>query len=125
MDRDGPASRRVRGYANGEPAHARFELRSALRRYHDALAPGSFVIVSHATDEDRPKDVAQVIDLYNKVSRPLIPRTRAELSDLLAGWELVEPGVVFGSDWRPDPADGPPPTDPGRYATLVAVGRKP
>ncbi len=101
------------------------ELRAALRRYHDALAPGSYVIVSHATDEDRPKDLAQVTDLYNKVSRPLVPRTREQLSDLLAGWELVEPGVVFSSDWRPDPQDGPPPAEAWRYATLVAVGRKP
>ena len=37
IDRDGPASRGVRGYANGEPAHARFELRSALRRATVAL----------------------------------------------------------------------------------------
>ena len=100
------------------------ELRAALTRYRDALPPGSFLVVSHATDEGRPEDVAKVTDLYNKVSRPLVPRNSEQLRDLLAGWDLVEPGVAQGPDWRPDPAN-PPPADIWRYATLVAVGRKP
>ena len=101
------------------------ELRAALARYREAVAPGSYLVVSHATDEDRPGDVAQLADLYNKVSQPLVPRNRGQLRDLLAGWELVEPGLARGPDWRPDPADPPPPSDLWRYATLVGVGRKP
>ena len=43
---------------------------------------------------------------------------------LFDGFELVEPGLVYLSRWRPDsPADVP--SDPGRHWGLVGVGRKP
>src|SRR5256886_3616613 len=100
-------------------------LRAALDRYRDALAPGSYVVVSHATAEGQPRETAKVSDLYTKVSQPLIPRSRADLLELLAGWSLVEPGISQGMDWRPEPGDPPPPADLDRYATLAAVARKP
>ena len=99
------------------------ELRAALARYRDALASGSYLVVSHATHEAQPRETAQVADLYTKVSQPLIPRGRAELAELLTGWELVEPGLAQGPEWRPDPGD-PPPADAGRYATIAGVARK-
>jgi S-adenosyl methyltransferase len=66
-----------------------------------------------------------VSDLYTKVSRPLVPRTRAELADLLDGWELLEPGLTHGPDWRPDPDAPPPALAPPMYATLAGVARRP
>ena len=40
------------------------------------------------------------------------------------GFDLVEPGLVFIPQWRPDsPAEVP--DDPHRYGNLVGVGRKP
>jgi SAM-dependent methyltransferase len=98
-------------------------LRTALIRYREALAPGSYLVISHATAEDSPT-TSNVADVYTKVSSPLVPRTRTELAALLAGWTLIEPGLCQGPDWRPDPGD-PPATDLGAYATLAAVGRKP
>jgi hypothetical protein len=98
-------------------------LDTALTRYRDAVAPGSYLIVSHATTEGASQTSA-VADLYSKVSQPLVPRTRADLLRLLAGWELVEPGVARGADWRPDP-DDPPPVDVAALATLACVARKP
>src|SRR5947209_5145255 len=76
------------------PDNAR--LRSALARYRAALAPGSYLVVSHATDEGQPEEAARVSDLYTKVSQPLIMRRRAQLTDLLDGWELIEPGIAQG-----------------------------
>jgi SAM-dependent methyltransferase len=101
------------------------ELRAALHRYRDALAPGSYLVVSHATAEAQPRETAKVADLYTKVSKPLIPRDRTELAELLDGWDLVDPGLAQGPDWRPDPADPPPPGDVAMYATLAGVARKP
>ncbi|TMM33769.1 MAG: hypothetical protein E6F99_23370 [Actinobacteria bacterium] len=101
------------------------ELRDALRRYREALAPGSYLVVSHATAEAQPKETAKVSELYTKVSRPLVPRNRAELAELLDGWELVEPGLTDGPSWRPDPAEPPPTLDAPMYATLAGVARKP
>ena len=99
------------------------ELRAALARYRDALAPGSYLVVSHATAEAQPDETARVADLYTKVSQPLVPRGRAELAELLTGWELVEPGLAQGPEWRPDPGDAPP-ADASRYATLAGVAVK-
>ena len=101
------------------------ELRAALRRYREALVPGSYVVVSHATAEAQPSETAKVTDLYTKVSKPLVPRNRAELTELLDGWELVELGLAQGPDWRPDPGDPPPALDLPMYATIVGVARKP
>src|SRR5437764_1249661 len=96
----------------------------ALEHYRRALAPGSYLVISHATAESEPVPTAKVSDLYTKVSQPLVPRSRSDLSHLLEGWELVEPGLSRGADWRPDPGD-PPPGDVGKLATLAAVARKP
>ena len=101
------------------------QLRDALRRYREALAPGSVLVVSHATADAQPRETAKVADLYTKVSKPLIARSRAEVTELLEGWELVEPGLAHGPDWRPDPGDPPPALEPPMYATIVAVARKP
>jgi hypothetical protein len=97
----------------------------ALARYRDALASGSYLVISHATAEGRPAQTARVCDLYAKVSQPLVPRDRTGLLQLLGGWELVEPGLSQGTDWRPEPDDPPRPADLGAYATLAAVARKP
>jgi O-methyltransferase involved in polyketide biosynthesis len=98
-------------------------LRTALRRYHDTLPTGSYVIVSHATAETRPAETGKVSALYTRTSAPLVLRDRDQLAGLLTGWTIVEPGLVDGPCWRPDP-DDPPVTDPGSYASLVAVARK-
>jgi len=97
----------------------------ALEHYRETLASGSYLVISHATAEGRPAQTAKVAELYTKVSQPLIPRDRADLVELLDGWELVEPGLTQGADWRPEPDDPPPPSDLGAYATLAAVARKP
>jgi O-methyltransferase involved in polyketide biosynthesis len=98
-------------------------LRTALRRYHDALPSGSYVIVSHATGESRPAEAGNVSALYTRTSAPLVLRDRAQLTDLLSGWTMIEPGLVDSPCWRPDP-DEPPVPDPGSYASLAAVACK-
>jgi S-adenosyl methyltransferase len=95
---------------------------AALEHYRQALASGSYVVLSHATAEGAPK-TSKVADLYTKVSQPLVPRDRDDLMRLLAGWDLVEPGITRGADWRPDP-DDPPPPDLNALATLACVARK-
>ncbi|WP_432840529.1 SAM-dependent methyltransferase [Dactylosporangium sp. CA-092794] len=96
------------------------ELRAALRRYHDTLAPGSLLAVSHATASARPAEMRRLADLYTRTGTSMVVRDGPELLGLLDGWELVEPGMVFSPQWRPDLAD-PPVEDPASYATLAAV----
>jgi SAM-dependent methyltransferase len=73
-----------------------------LREFRDAFAPGSLLVISHATDENRPDDVAKVIELYKNTAHPLRTRDRDEVFALFAGWELLAPGLVWAPLWRPE-----------------------
>ncbi len=95
---------------------------AALR---DRLAPGSYLVLAHATNESRPT----VTRAAEKVYQSSVPsegrtRSRAEIMALFAGFDLVEPGLVYLPQWRPDsPADVP--DDPSSVWFLAGVGRKP
>src|SRR6266540_1245028 len=61
---------------------------------------------------------------FRLAGAPLTPRTRAEISRLLEGFDLVDPGLVEVSQWRPDAPEAPTPS--GSPWTIVgAVARKP
>jgi hypothetical protein len=95
---------------------------AAVARYVDAMAPGSYLVLSHAAKVDlqRSQDGWK---LYNNTSTPGGGRTREEVAALMAGTELVEPGVVWLSEWRPEaPEDA---VDPEQSLGYAAVGRKP
>ena len=94
---------------------------AALR---DALAPGSYLVLGHATDEGKPQ-VAQATEaVYNRsVSTRLHLRSRAEIERFFDGFDLLDPGLVYVPLWRPDsPADVP--SDPHSFQCLVGVARR-
>ncbi|WP_051971267.1 SAM-dependent methyltransferase [Kitasatospora azatica] len=87
----------------------------------DALAPGSYLILSHATaDFDPPARAEAGKEIYRKATAQVSPRTREQLERLVAGLELAEPGLVVLPKWRPESAEAAEVWAPG-YA---AVGRK-
>ena len=91
----------------------------------NALAPGSYLVLGHATDESKP-EVAQATEtVYNRsVSTQLHLRSRAEILRFFDGFSLADPGLVHVPLWRPDsPADVP--SDPRPFQCLVGVARKP
>lgn len=91
----------------------------------DELAPGSYLVLGHATDEgNKPKAAQAAETVYNRsVATQLHLRSRAEILRLFEGFELVEPGLVYASMWRPySPEDVP--EDLVDYGTLVGVARK-
>jgi hypothetical protein len=95
---------------------------AALR---DRLAPGSYLVLAHATDESRPA-LARAAEKVYQSSVPSEGRTRsrAEIMALFAGFDLVEPGLVYLPQWRPDSlADVP--DDPSSVWFLAGVARKP
>jgi hypothetical protein len=60
---------------------------------------------------------------WNKtVPKPLVLRSGADVLSLVSGLELIPPGVVPVSNWRPDLADPAPapaePSEPGPSADL-------
>ncbi|GGK39889.1 hypothetical protein GCM10010124_35670 [Pilimelia terevasa] len=98
-------------------------LQRALDRYREAVAPGSYLVLSHASSEGYEDVADEAKRAYSRSTQPIILRSRAEVRELMAGWDLVEPGLTTAAQWRPDPAD---PVFPDRVAGVIitAVGRR-
>lgn len=85
--------------------------------YRDALAPGSCVIISHATaDFMTPEEQEHAEKIYQGTVTPMHFRTREEISGLFEGLELVEPGLVDFADWRAIQRA------PGKHARTLGYG---
>jgi len=79
-----------------------------VRRYMDALPSGSYLVISHpASDGGTPAAVAnRATDRYNQlVSTSMTRRSREQFEAFFDGLELVDPGIVHMSQWRPDPGE--------------------
>jgi SAM-dependent methyltransferase len=88
------------------------------------LAPGSYLALSHATSDGRPREVQAVERIYRGTTTAVHPRTRDQVLGLLGDdLELVEPGLVWAPQWRPDP-DAVPAGDPTGSSVYAAVARK-
>ena len=73
-----------------------------VSRLTDALAPGSFLVISHPTDDFNPNR-GESIQHYNERSADQATlRGQEETTRFFDGLELVEPGVVAVAKWRPD-----------------------
>jgi hypothetical protein len=90
--------------------------------YRDALSPGSYLAISHGTTDNRP-DLLAFGDAYRNTPNPVTLRPLAEVEKFFEGFDLIEPGLVFTPQWRPEsPHDvGDQPERAGVYA---GVGRK-
>jgi SAM-dependent methyltransferase len=75
----------------------------------DALAPGSYLAISHPASDIHVAAQAEAQKRYNeRVSTPQTLRNHAEVTRFFDGLDLVPPGVVYVHSWRPDPGDVPP-----------------
>jgi S-adenosyl methyltransferase len=67
-----------------------------------ALAPGSFVAISHLTSDFAPEQVTAGVAAYNAlVPAGITARSHAQVTALFGGLPLVAPGVVPVAEWRP------------------------
>lgn len=70
-----------------------------------ALAPGSFLVLSHGTADQHPELREETEKAYRKGAIALRMRTRAEVEPFFEGLELVAPGLVPAAEWyREQPA---------------------
>jgi SAM-dependent methyltransferase len=75
----------------------------------DALAPGSYLAISHPASDIHVAAQAEAQKRYNeRVSTPQTLRNHAEVTRFFDGLDLVPPGMVYVHAWRPDPGDVPP-----------------
>jgi SAM-dependent methyltransferase len=88
----------------------------------DALAPGSYLVLSHATGDVRPGAAARAAAVYDGATSSLTLRSREEIERLFAGLDILEPGVVQLPLWRPQ---GRSPRDLSKAWGYCGVGRKP
>lgn len=101
-----------------------------VRRYVDALAPGSYLALSHWTDDKVPPRGAQrVREVYSRGTQPIYFRSKAGIERFFEGLEIVppyegaEPAVTYAGLWDcedPELAD----SDGSRWS-FCAVARRP
>jgi hypothetical protein len=98
-----------------------------IAEYRDHLAPGSYLAITHGITAETPEDdpdgvVESVTNVYQNASAQIHVRSRKEIERFFDGFEILEPGVVWMADWRPDPGTRPA----GRPNSLFGgLGRKP
>ena len=105
-----------------------------MREYIDALAPGSYVVLSHFFDPEVPELTAIAKRIEDILTQgPLGAgrfRTRAEIEAMLPGLEFLPPNATSGpglsvcDEWWPDGPRLTPLSDAAR-CIIGAVGRKP
>lgn len=94
-----------------------------VRTLLDALPPGSHLVASHMTPEHDPGGVGGWQDVYRDAGIPMLARDSDQFATIcFDGLELVPPGIVLVSEWRPRAA-GPRPT-PAEVGHYGGIGRK-
>ncbi|MFI0980613.1 SAM-dependent methyltransferase [Streptomyces sp. NPDC021093] len=99
------------------------ESQRIVRRLMDALPAGSHLVLSHTITGPALPDVDAAVAFWNENGTPkLTQRTPEQVERYFDGLELLDPGVVSCSRWRPE-ADGPGRL-PAEVAMFAGVGRK-
>ena len=94
-----------------------------IAEYRDQMAPGSYLAITHGTLEDDPEGEGdKATGVYRQASSQLHVRTLPEVLRFFDGFELIEPGLTWITQWRPEPGTRPV----GRpHSMRGGVGRKP
>ncbi len=99
------------------------EAQTIVNRLLDALSSGSYLVLCDPTTEVRREVMLEAVRRWNESATPLITaRSRQELIHFFDGLELLEPGVVSCSLWRPEVTDIGTPVEVFNFG---GVGRKP
>jgi hypothetical protein len=100
-----------------------------VARYVDALAPGSFLVLSAVTSDRQEETWQAVLDAGRPQGYEGFPRTRAQVERFFAGLEIVPPYpgaapvVDYVGLWGAE--DPELANDDGSHLAYAAVGRKP
>ncbi|MCF4136002.1 SAM-dependent methyltransferase [Streptomyces sp. Tue 6430] len=97
---------------------------AAVAELSAALAPGSLLVLTHASYEGIPLPQGRAegaVDVYKDIRNPLVMRSRDEIARFFEGYDMVEPGLVPMPNWRPETA--PEDEDPYAFSGFAGVGR--
>jgi SAM-dependent methyltransferase len=70
--------------------------------YLDAMAPGSYLVLSHITNDFAPEGFRQGRTEAKNAGLVVTPRGKDAIAHMFNGMALVDPGLVLVSRWRPD-----------------------
>jgi len=107
-----------------------YDPHTLLKRYLDALAPGSYLALSHLTDDHKPpRAVSEFRQVFDNATEQVHFRSRASIERFFAGLDLMAPyrpgakgKLVYAGDWGAvDPALAD--SDGSRWL-YCAVGRR-
>jgi hypothetical protein len=70
--------------------------------YREALPSGSYLALTHFTNDFSVVRGEELTDLMKKSQNNVCARTREEVLSFFGDFELMEPGLVTTSQWRPD-----------------------
>jgi len=87
------------GEADGDDVHG------LLQKYVAALAPGSYLILSQVTPDLNPEAIAKAAAAFRAGGTPFHPRSITEFQRFFEGLELLGPGVIPVTGWRPEAED--------------------
>jgi SAM-dependent methyltransferase len=73
-----------------------------VARYLTALAPGSYLVLSHGTDEYGPEKMRANSEIAARSGAVFVPRGKAAIERMFNGLAPVDPGLVLVSYWRPE-----------------------
>ena len=93
-----------------------------VRKLVGALPAGSYLVLSHATFDPLDPETIAAMNAVNEGIKPqFCPRTLAEVSRFFEGYDLLEPGIVSVSDWRPGPGPRPTPAEATGYGAVARI----
>jgi hypothetical protein len=92
-----------------------------VRHLMDAMPPGGFLALSHATGDFDPVSAREGVRAYTRAGARFVPRTRSQFAAFFEGTQLLEPGIVQVPYWQPDEEPAPEAASVWSYG---GVGRK-
>ncbi|MET0426588.1 MAG: SAM-dependent methyltransferase [Actinoplanes sp.] len=75
---------------------------AAVAALRDAMPSGSCLAITHPTADFAPEAVETAVQAATDAGMTLVARTHDAVQRLFGDWELLEPGLVPVSSWRPD-----------------------
>jgi hypothetical protein len=99
-----------------------------LHFYRSQLAKGSVLALSTVTNESPADDeeaeaLRRLVRFYEETTNPGQLRTVDEFRRFFGAWDLVDPGLVYVTEWRPD-GTSLFPENPSGCRVVGGVGRK-
>jgi len=95
--------------------------RHVVRQLIDAAPSGSYLTIAHGCHDINRAEADDIVAFWNEHGTPkILYRSSAQIARFFDGLELLEPGVVPCTRWRPNPDD--PDIDVNQYC---GVARKP